>query len=199
MTISRFHPTIELARGVHDIQRALRDQNPALLDGTATRLDGFERRLSNTVNELVAESNRLRLIRRSWCQATFSQSVVHNTNTIPSVGAQYNRPAWTVSGTTITPNVHGYYRCTVYGVTSNLPAGGRLIVGTRLNNALFFGSADSGSGGGSPEQAPSSRILPMNGTTDYVNVFLYQFHPGGSTITMGGAVTLELVDLFENV
>lgn len=170
-------------------------------EGDRARLDHLERRLETYLENQRLETERLRLIRRSWMQASFSQSVAHNANTVPTLSVQYDRPGWGITlGNRVIPTVPGYYRCTVYAAASAIPGSGRMISGALLNNATFFGSADNNPIGGSPEQAPSSRILLMNGTTDYVNVFLYQFQGSGTAATtISGALTIELVDFFENI
>lgn len=165
-----------------------------------TRLDLLERRLETYLDNQRLETERLRLIRRSWCQVTFSQSVAHNLNTVPTLSVQYDRPGWGVTlGNRVIPQIDGYYRCTVYAAASSVGGAGRMISGALLNNTTFFGSSDHAAST-SPEQASASRILRMNGTTDFVNVFLYQFQASGTgATTMGGALTIELVDFFENI
>ena len=166
-----------------------------------TKLDHLERRLEVYLADMRAEAARLRTVRRSWAQATFSQSVAHNTNTVPTLTVQYDRPGWGVSSTNrIIPDVAGYYLATVQ-CTMTLGAGGRMISGALRNNGgTPPGMTDGSSGGGSPNQSSSSSFILLNGTTDWVNVFLYQFQPAGTAAaTMTGTLSLYLVDFFENV
>jgi hypothetical protein len=168
-------------------------------DNDRTRLDHLERRLEVYLADMRQETERLRTVRRSWCQATFSQTVAHNTNTLPTLTMQYNRPGWSLasSNTQIIPTTPGFYRCVVFNTTAaTMPVGSRFRTLARHNNTNQFGGSNQIPHQGNIEQTPASRIFFMNGTTDYANAFLYHFQGSGTaSITMTGSILLELVDV----
>jgi hypothetical protein len=162
------------------------------------RLDQLERRLEVYLADMRQETERLRTVRRSWCQANFSQSVTHNLNTFPTLTMQYNRPGWALisTDTAIRPNIPGYYRCTILAAAASIAGTGRMLAMTRQNDSYIMASHDQNPQGGSPEQSPSSRIAFFDGTTDFVRPLLYQFQGSGTAATtMSGSVVLEMVDV----
>jgi hypothetical protein len=167
-------------------------------DNDRTRLDHLERRLEVYLADLRQETERLRTVRRSWCQANFSQAVAHNTNTNPTLTMQYNRPGWAliITDTAIRPTIPGFYRCTIVCAASSIPAGGRMIAFTRQNDSYNMALADQNPTGGNPDMSPASRIAFFDGTTDYVRPLIYQFQGSGTAATtMSGSIVLEMVDV----
>lgn len=181
----------------------------------AAAADGFERRLeaflndprfaraqidslTGSVEERIAQ---LEEDKTAWGMYSYIGTAAHNTNTTPALSANYDNRSWLNGSGQIVPDIPGYYQTTGYFIFtssatsgSSMPASSRAMGMVRLNNVSQFGSCDFAPTQGTPDFTTSGRILPMNGTTDYITALIYQFtslsHPWNVQIY----VTVQLVE-----
>lgn len=187
-----------------DLVRAL-SQAPAgrtprgrnlVLPAGADSGDGFERRLEAFLNDprfLRAYVDHLTAGRitdeekdAAFCVASrASQSIAHNTNTAIVLNTLVEGQASWLNATNgrITPNIPGRYDV---GGTFNFSAGGfpansRVLFQVRKNGTSIFG-LDWTAQSGSPDGAlRNHKPIPMNGSTDYLDLLIYHFQGSGTT------------------